>query len=326
MRLVPDQDIYKVPLPVFKNSYIQTIFAKIFRPVSPIKYIRERICAKDNVFLDLDWSRVSSKSLTIVIDGLEGNSSRSYTRSVVTALNQNGIDALAINFRGCSGEKTHEYFLQYGETDDLRTIINHVLKNTDYQDIFLVGCSVGGNLITEYLGEIAADLDPRIKKAFLVSATIDLDSTCKQLHVPANWIYLKMFLFILMLRVWQMRKSFKRKIRLKEFFMIKTFTDFYYHFVYEQKEVLLHKYFKKNSSRDTLNKISIPTCLLYAKDDPFLTEESFPYKEAKDNSMLKLIMTDHGGHVGFVDFSKKYYFSEELMLNFLLKGDYSASL
>ena len=310
---------YKPRLRIFRDSYVQTLFAKFFRPVRPIHYIRERIPSSENNFLDLDWSRVSSKSLAIVTDGLEGNSTRRYLRGVVTALNENNIDALAINFRGCSGEKTHEYFLQYGETDDLNTIVNHVLNNTDYENIYLVGCSVGGNLITEYLGEQGSDINHRIKKAFVVSATVDLDSTSKQLHVPKNWFYLKAFLFTLMIRVWQMRKTFKRKIKLKEFFMIKTFTDFYYHFVYEQKEVLLHKYFKKNSSRDTLDKITIPTCFLYSKDDPFLTIESFPYKEAEENPNLSLVMTDYGGHVGFVDFTGKYYFSEDLMLDFFNK-------
>jgi uncharacterized protein len=308
---------YESQLDIFKNSYVQTVFAKFFRPVKPINYKRERILTASEHFLDLDWSIVSSNSLVIVIDGLEGNSSRRYTKGAVTAINDNGIDTLAINFRGCSEEKNHEYFLQYGETDDLRHIINYVLAKKHYESIFLVGCSVGGNLITEFLGEEGSKINPRIKKAFVVSATIDLSSSCDQLHIPKNWFFLKAFLFSLMLRVWQMRKTFKRKIKIKEFLMVKTFTDFYYHFVYEQKKVLLHKYFMKNSSYDTLYKVAIPTCMLYAKDDPFLTVESFPYKEAEENSLIELVVTDYGGHVGFVDLKNKYYFSEQLMLDFL---------
>lgn len=308
---------YEDQLAIFKNRYLQTLFAKFFRPIRPVNYVRERIPSQENNFLDLDWSIVSSKSLAIVTDGLEGNSTRRYLRGAVTALNENAIDALAINFRGCSGEQSLEYFLQYGETDDLNTIINHVLKNKIYENIFLIGCSVGGNLITEYLGAQGSKLNPLIKKAFVVSATIDLDSTSEQLHIPANWFYLKAFLFSLFLRIWNTRKTFDRKIKLKEFFMIRTFTDFYYHFVYEQKEVFLHQYFKKNSSKDTLHKITIPTCMLYAKDDPFLTCESFPYKEAEENPMIHLVTTEYGGHVGFVDLKNKYYFSEQLMLDFL---------
>jgi predicted alpha/beta-fold hydrolase len=308
---------YKVDSFLFKNAYFQTLFAKFFRPVNKLYYRRERIPISKENFLDLDWSCVSSKKLVIVTDGLEGNSKRHYVRGVVKACNDNAIDALAINFRGCSGVKSHDYFLQYGETDDLSAIIQHVLKSNNYEEIYLAGCSVGGNLILEYLGKKANDVDKRIKKAFVVSATVHLDSSCAALHKPENWFYLKGFLFALFLRVWLMRKTFQSEVKFKDFFAIKTFKDFYYHFVYQQKKVTLEKYFEVNSSWDTLHAITIPSCLLYSKDDPFLDSDFYPLKEASENPNLSLYLTDNGGHVGFVEFGKPYFYSERLMLDFI---------
>lgn len=45
----------------------------------------------------------------------------------------------------------------------------------------------------------------------------------------------------------------------------------------------------------------------------------FPYKQAEENENLKMHVTSHGGHVGFVQLKDKYFWSEKLMLSFFDK-------
>ncbi|MBU2454240.1 MAG: alpha/beta hydrolase, partial [Proteobacteria bacterium] len=99
---MPD-NIYAPPF-LFGNGHIQTIFPVIFRKVEAVWYERERITTFDNDFLDLDWSTHGHKRLAIVSHGLEGNSSRAYVKGMVKAINHGGWDALAWNYRSCSGE------------------------------------------------------------------------------------------------------------------------------------------------------------------------------------------------------------------------------
>jgi predicted alpha/beta-fold hydrolase len=60
-------------------------------------------------------------------------------------------------------------------------------------------------------------------------------------------------------------------------------------------------YWRQSSSLQYLQGITVPTLLLNACDDPFLTPECFPYTEAKQNPYLFLEAPESGGHVGFID-------------------------
>src|SRR5688572_22155778 len=102
MPLISQSD-YKPPFYLF-NAHLQTIIPGLFRKVQGVKYTRERITTTDGDFLDLDWSCKGNKRIAIVSHGLEGNSYRPYVLGMVKELNANGWDALAWNFRGCSGE------------------------------------------------------------------------------------------------------------------------------------------------------------------------------------------------------------------------------
>ena len=110
----------------------------------------------DGDFLDLDWSYSNTKTnkLIIVLHGLEGNGQRPYVTGTAKLFNENKVDAICVNFRGCSGEDNLLLATYHsGKTDDVNFIINYLLENYEYQNIIIVGFSLGGNLTLKYLGE-----------------------------------------------------------------------------------------------------------------------------------------------------------------------------
>lgn len=58
-------------------------------------------------------------------------------------------------------------------------------------------------------------------------------------------------------------------------------------------------YYAKSSSRYFLKSIQVPTLLLQARDDPFMTAEAIPNREELSPS-ITLEASERGGHVGFV--------------------------
>jgi uncharacterized protein len=147
-----------LPPPFFGNGHLQTLYPNLYRRVRGIVYRRERIPTPDGDFLDLDWSRVGSRKLVIVSHGLEGSSLRPYVLGMVRAFNETGWDAVAWNFRGCSGEPNRKLrFYHSGATEDLETVVEHVRRDPTYQKIALVGFSLGGNITLKYLGERGKD-------------------------------------------------------------------------------------------------------------------------------------------------------------------------
>jgi predicted alpha/beta-fold hydrolase len=60
-------------------------------------------------------------------------------------------------------------------------------------------------------------------------------------------------------------------------------------------------YWKKSSAQHYLDRITVPTLLINACNDPFLTSECFPFAEAARNPCLFFEAPESGGHVGFID-------------------------
>jgi hypothetical protein len=59
-------------------------------------------------------------------------------------------------------------------------------------------------------------------------------------------------------------------------------------------------YYRRANSKPFLDAIRVPTLLIHAADDPFLSSSAIPRAEVQANPHLDAIFPDHGGHVGFV--------------------------
>ncbi|MEM1003493.1 MAG: alpha/beta hydrolase, partial [Bacteroidota bacterium] len=125
------ESTYKPPFWA-KNGHVSTIYSGLVRRVNIPKQTRERLTLFDGDFLDLDWSFTDSKSekLIILLHGLEGNAQRPYMLGTAKLFNENGIDAVAVNFRSCSGEPNLLYRSYHsGATEDLKAVIDFIITN-----------------------------------------------------------------------------------------------------------------------------------------------------------------------------------------------------
>jgi hypothetical protein len=312
------------------NGHLQTIYPALFRKVRNVEYQRERISTPDNDFLDLDWSCVNADQLVIVSHGMEGDSQRPYVKGMVLAFNKMGYDALAWNFRGCSGEinKTIRFY-HSGATDDLDLVIQHAIRKRKYASIILVGFSLGGNLTLKYLGEQGVNLPGSVKKVITFSVPLDLYGSSLQIEKPVNYVYKMRFL-----------RSLKNKVRTKAAMMpgmldtkgmdtIRSIFAFDDHYT-----ALLHgftgapDYYQKCSAIHFLKDIRIPTLIVNARNDSFLSKTCYPDKNLLQNKHLFFETPLHGGHCGFkprVPYPYDCYWSEHRALEFV-KNAYEFSL
>ncbi len=307
---------------------IQTLGPFFLRRAVKTKYQRETIDTLDGDFLDLDWARIDannpSSKLAILLYGLEGDSTCTYTTNLIKKLALIGYDSVVMNYRGCSRPNKLPKSYHSGKSEDLDLVVSWILQNQAYSEITLIGYSVGGNIILKYLGEKSTTVDPRIKQAVAFSPPIDLEATAKKLAQPECWPYMKYWLMKFYHKLRIKRKMFPGLIDLRGFSKIKTFRE------YDRRYTAPlngfsdeHDYWRQASSKALLTKIKVPTLLITSKDDPFLPLECIPYKEAELNSQLKLVVTETGGHVGFwtMKFSKGIvidFLNEDYTLDFLL--------
>ena len=134
------------PAIAFKSKHFNTIYRTLFHKMDVV-YNRQRLETADDDFMDIDFSRVGSKKLVIIIHGLEGSSNSKYVTALAQISNQQGFDVAAVNMRGCSGETNRKlYSYHSGKTDDLAEIINYIEQSETYDAYYIVGYRLGGNL------------------------------------------------------------------------------------------------------------------------------------------------------------------------------------
>lgn len=314
---------------LFKNGHFSTIYSARFRPVSAIEQTRERLELDDGDFVDIDWSyhipasqagrseKKQSQKLAILLHGLEGNAQRSYILGQARILKENGWDIAAMNHRGCSGEENRLY-LSYnsGRTNDLSDFIDHAITQYDYQEISIVGFSLGGNVLLKYLGE-CDELPKQVKNGVAVSTPLHLRGALEQLIKKENFMYSKTFINDLRQKYKRKMPSFPEAMNAEELKKIGNLLDFdnlYTAKAHGFKDA--YDYYEKSSSIHVLKNITVPTLILNAENDSFLSPESYPFELIKNLENVYLEVPRHGGHVGFHQTNKIYY-SEQRILDFL---------
>lgn len=314
MPLLPHQ-----PALPFRHPHLSTIYPTVFRRVPPVAYDRERITTPDGDFLDIDWSRVGSARVALVIHGLEGDSHRAYMQGMVRALNRRGWDVAALNLRGCSGTPNRRLrFYHSGATEDVETAVAHVCEQA-YRTLALVGFSLGGNLVLKYLGEQGTAVPAIVQAAVALSVPVDLLGCADALERPGNVVYRWRFLRQLRATVEAKAAQFPDAISTAAFSHIRSLRDFDEHYT-----APLHgfagatDYYTQASSLPLLPSIAVPALLINAANDPFLSASCYPETAAARHAALTLCTPRYGGHVGFVQPNKAgEYWSEIIAGQFL---------
>lgn len=299
-------------MPIFSSSFLPTIpfrnghFNTMYRPLfmkDKAIYSRKRITTWDYDFFDLDFSFVGSNTLVLLIHGLEGSSESKYMASTTNYLNNKGLDTVCFNLRGCSGEDNLLLATYHsGKTEDVDFVINHLLDNYNYENIVIVGFSLGGNLTLKYIGEKGEKISHIVKGGIAVSVPVDIASAEKEMDKLKNKLYMEMFFKTMKNKVLEKAHKFPEyKLDKDKLFKATRFKHLEYLYtapVFGFKSP--EDYWKKASSKPFLSRIKKPTLLINAKDDTFLSKECYPYKEAENSDFFYFEETKFGGHVGFM--------------------------
>jgi predicted alpha/beta-fold hydrolase len=292
------------PHPLLANGHVQTIWPVLLPHGICIPWVQERLELGDGDFLDLNWLRHpaghGSGRLVVLSHGLEGSADGLYIRTMAAALHKKGWEVLAWNFRGCSGEPNRLLRSYHsGESQDLRTLIE--AKASDYDQVALVGFSLGGNITLKYLGEQPPH--PKVSAGAAISSPVDLAASARTLdQLWSNKLYLHRFLVSLIAKIEEKHQRFPGKLNVRGLHRIRTFREFD-----DRYTAPLHgfadaaDYWARCSSKPLLPRISVPALIISARNDPFLPAECFPFAEAEANALIELDVPASGGHVGFVE-------------------------
>lgn len=235
--------------------------------------------------------------LVFLLHGLCGDSESGYMKRVVAAIERRlNAGAIRFNLRNAGdGFGLAKRSYHSGLTGDIAEVLSFYRKLYPERPFYLVGFSLGANLVLKYLGEQSG---PAVRAAVAISPPFDLAASAEKLKRRENRLFEAYFLKELSRLVDQLRK-----IRPLDAWPVtgnmKHLEDFD-----EQFTAPLHgfvsadDYYRKNECGPYLSKIKTPTFILFSLDDPVV--ECATYASFNPSEACHLKATTRGGHVGFL--------------------------
>ena len=303
-----------------RNGHTHTVYPALRRRVDGLVYSRERLELEDGDFLDLDWSRVGGAGTALIAHGLEGSAQAGYVKGMARAFNRRGWNAVALNFRSCSGEPNRLLRLYHsGVSDDLHRAAAHVARAAGGGPVALVGFSLGGNVVLKLLGELGGEAPAWLAGGVAISVPCHLKASAVVMARPINRPYMKRFLGDLRSKLQAKIQQYPGRLSEEGYEEIESFRQFD-----DRYTAPLHgfrdaeDYWARCSAVFLLDRIRRPALLLNSEDDPFLASECFPAELAARQEWFHLEVPRHGGHVGFVGKGLRpdEYYSERRALEF----------
>lgn len=280
-------------------------------------YKREILTLSDKGQISLDWvepknpiiaSKVQEHStpIIIVVPGLTGHNDDLYMVSTALESVSHEYQMVIANHRGWSNSKlTTPRFYCAGTTKDLEQAVNYIASKYSTRDIYLLGFSVGANILTNYLGTHGANVPARA--AMWVGNPFDLIKVSERIGTKLFGLYNHIFTKNLVRKYNQhidtlrpLEKTLNRSLEdaLNNLKTVRELDELITIKQYGFKSV--DEYYAATSSVNQLSNVRIPTLYLNALDDPIFDKSAIPFEKFHENDYIMLATTKGGGHIGFL--------------------------
>jgi predicted alpha/beta-fold hydrolase len=238
----------------------------------------------------------------LLVHGLEGSSESVYILSTAQKAYAAGFNVLRVNMRNCGGtEHLTPTLYNSGMSDDFRQIVNELIECDELRSIFLVGFSMGGNIVLKLAGEFGGEAPRELSGVCAVSPALDLKACADAIQMRSNWLYQRRFMRSLRRRVRHKEKLYPALYDTRSLRSVRTIRDF------DERYTAAHggysdaaDYYERASALRLIARINRPTLIIHALDDPFVPFTSFRHPSIAANPSVILLAPPRGGHVGFV--------------------------
>jgi predicted alpha/beta-fold hydrolase len=317
-----------VPPARLRNPHAQTLAGALIR--RRFNLVTERVEARYfdtapgvGVLAHCSWQKERNRRPTLVIlHGMEGSTESRYMLGTSDKALAAGFNVLRVNTRNCGGtEHLTSTLYHAGLTEDLRHILSELAERDGLKELYAGGFSLGGNVVLKLAGEYGSGTPQQLKGVIAISPSIDLNASADAIELRSNIIYNMRFIWSLKTRLRRKALLFPERYdasRLRGVWSIRKFDDVYTapHSGFGN----VATYYERASSLQFIGRITVPTLIVHAQDDPFIPFASFRHPDIDANQNVVLLAPEHGGHVGFISADREgeeRFWAESMAVEFV---------
>lgn len=264
--------------------------------------------------------RISSPT-AILVHGLEGCSESHYMRGIAAKAYREGLNVIRMNQRTCGGtEHLTPTLYNSGLSGDYKAIVGELASRDGLDQIWLIGYSMGGNLVLKAAGELGAS-EPAFAGVVAVCPNIDPTQCVRALEQPRNWMYHRHFLVRLKARLRRKAALFPGTWDLAGLDRIAWISEFDDRYTAPDGGYRSGPdYYDRAGARHVLDAIAVSALIITAQDDPFIPYSMFTSPAIQKHPQIRLVAPHYGGHCGFFQWGRNGedpYWAENRIVEFL---------
>jgi hypothetical protein len=259
----------------------------------------------------------SGRGTLLLLHGLGGDADSPYVRRTALHALERGWTVARMNLRNCGGtERLARTLYNAGQSGDVGAALADLIAAGCPRPLCAVGFSLGGAMVLRHAGE-AGERTP-LDALAAVNPPIELEACVAALERPSNALYHRRFLRGLCKQVDAVRATREvpgppahaRRIgSLRRFDELFTAPDGGY--------ASAADYYERASAAPLLPRLTRPTLVLSAANDPFVPVETLERHCAHAPAHVRFDCPARGGHVGYFQRGRPRFWAAGVVLGFL---------
>lgn len=302
---IPDIEFPEyTPYPLCRNAHLQTVLP-LFLPsrYKPPEGEKRRVELEDGDAIVVRENTPASwkvgDRIILLVHGLCGSHRSQYVMRVTAKLLERGFKTIRIDMRGFGdSQNVSRGHMHAGRSDDVRSVLSETIGRFEGSPVSVIGFSLGANITLKMLCEFSQDPPTQLDSSVVVAPPVDLLRCTLNLQKGLNRFYDSYFAKLLARAVKSRRSSGNSFDDLPVENFPKRLLEFDNQYTAPANGFADAKdYYAKCSTHQLLDRVSVPTLLIAAQDDPIVPYGM--YEEIK-SPYLKKLVSPGGGHLGFI--------------------------